>query len=50
MSGWIFAVAGYAGTETGDSQVGRGPRAVAELGTILAGEGGDRCTTIRYIV
>ena len=35
-------VAGDAGIETGDAQVGRGPCAVAKMGTRVSGEAGYR--------
>ena len=43
-------VSGYAGTETVDAKVGRGPRAVAKSETRVSGGAGDSYTTIRDIV
>ena len=39
-------VSGYAGTETGDAKVGRGPRAVAKSGNIVSDQVGDKYITI----
>ena len=45
-----LAVARAAGMEMGNAQVGRGPRALAKYGTILAGEAGYGYITISNIV
>ena len=42
--------AGYYGTDTGDAQVGRGPRVADKLGTRVAEEAGYRYIIISNIV